>query len=220
MLSVEGLLVRAQDYLARYGKDLKSERGGVPVELAAVLGVLHTGHPGFFWYISPAAQRRFDVGREASPALQLWAGLRLVNESAIQLEQLVAAVKLPVAELTGADWWAAVLRLDALGPTAFAELCRLAGGALELGPWVEANDPGPVAGLPEGVIVYRVLAVRTWVQAAVELAAARGQQLPLAPGRLISSRDGRVRAIAKKASLGGYAVAQLAQLARAKGLIP
>ncbi|MCK9355524.1 MAG: hypothetical protein M0R22_00015 [Dehalococcoidia bacterium] len=216
LLSVEGLLVRAQDYLGRYGKDLRSERGGIPIELAAVLGVLHTGQPGFFWYISPAAQKRLDIGRQASPALQLWAGLRLVNEAALQLEQLAPAVKLPVSKLSGVDWWAAVLRFEALGREAFIELCKRAGGALELYSFVETNDPGPVAGLSSGTVVYRVLAARAWVQAADELAAARGQELELAPGQLIDSRDGRVKAIVKKASLAGYAVAQAAQLVRYK----
>ena len=212
-------MLRGQEYFNRYAKDLRSERGGVPLELAAVLGVLRAGQPGFFWYISPAEQRRLDVGRQASPALQLWAGLRVVNEAAILLEQVATTVQLPVLEVSGVDWWAAVLRLEALGPRTFVELCRRAGGALELGAWAETNDPGD-GQLPAGVVVYRILAVRTWVLAAAELAAARGLELPVSSGEFIESRDHRVQAIVKKATLGGYAVAQLAQLARAKGIIP
>jgi len=220
MVSIEGLVLRAQDYLTRYEKDLRSEGGGVPVELGAVLGILHSGKPGFFWHIPRAAQARLAAGRNASPALQLWAGLRLVNESAIRLEQVQAAAKLQVDEVDPADYWAAVLRLDALGPRAFLELCRAAGGALQLAQYVLAHDPGTVQGLPEGAAVYRTLAVSTWVVAALELADGRGVELQVRPGELIDSRDGRVRKIAKKAMMGGWLGAHLLTLARAKGLIP
>lgn len=219
LLSIEGLVLRAQDYLSRYEKDLRSEGGGVPVELGAVLGVLRSGKPGFFWYIPPEAQARLEVGRGASPALQLWAGLRLVNEAAIRLEQVGGAAGLP-QDAAPADYWAAALRLEALGPRAFLALCHEAGGALALGRYVLEHDPGVVAGVFEGTVVYRTLAVSSWVGAALELCASRRVELAPGPGVIIGSRDARVRKIAKKATLGGWAGTALLLLAKAKGLIP
>jgi hypothetical protein len=219
LLSVEGLVLRAQDYLSRYEKDLRSEGGGVPVELGAVLGVLRSGKPGFFWYVPRAVQARLDVGRGASPALQLWAGLRTVNEAAIRLEQVQGAAGLP-RDAAPADYWAAVLRLEALGPRAFIALCHAAGGAAGLAQHVLATDPGVVAGLAEGTTVYRVLAVSSWVQAALELCASREVELTAGPGVIIGSRDERVRKIAKRATMGGWVGTSLLMLAKARGIIP
>lgn len=219
LLSTEGLVVRAQDYISRYGRDIRSERGGVPFELAAVLGVLHSGKPGFFWYVSPRVQEALEVGRGASPALQLWAGLRVTNEAALLLEHIQGAAGIRVGQLTAADFWAAVLRLESLGPRVFVELCRRAGGALQLAAWVTDNDPGQVGELRAGTIVYRVLAVSKWLEAAAELCASHGAELEHGPGVLIESRDARVRRIAKKATLGGWAISQVAMLIRTKAQV-
>jgi hypothetical protein len=190
----------------------------VPVELAAVLGVLRSGKPGFFWHIPIAAQRRLDVGKGASPALQLWAGLRLVNETAIRFEQLSSVLRVP-PDLSGPDYWAAVVRLEALGSKAFLELVQRAGGVTVVGQYVLDHELGDVAGQAEGLVIYRTLAVRTWVDAALELCRGRGTELQVTAGELIESRDARVRAIAKKASIGGWGLAHLLTLIRAKGMI-
>lgn len=208
--------MKAREYLMRYEKDIKSERGGVPVELAGVLGVLHSGRPGFFWHIPPAAQERLGVGAGGSPALQLWAGLRLVNEAALLLEQVRDTVRLPRG-IAGSEYWAAALRLEALGPRPFVELAHRAGGALALADYVSETDPGDVHGLAEGTIVYRTIAVRSWMWAALELAGSRGRELEPGPGVLIHSRDERVRRIARKASTGGWIASHLAILFKARG---
>jgi hypothetical protein len=216
MISIPGLVVRSQDYLRRHGKDLASEAGGVPLPLAAVLGVLHGGTPGWFWHIPRAAQRALNVGKGASPALQLWAGLHLVNVAARTLDELSSAVGLDVRSTSGAAWWTAVLQLEALGPRTFVDLCSMVGSAHELCSFVDQVDPGPVRGLAEGAVVYRTLAPAEWVKAAVELARGSGVELLYSRGELIDSRDGRVRAIARKASTIGYAALQLATLVHVK----
>lgn len=199
-LNIELLKRGARKLLSQYSL---AERGAVPLELAAVLGHLADGGPSSLWPISSQDQARLGVTPGMKPRLQLWAGLRLVNETA-------ELVHRDWPELEGSEFWLRVVQAH--------------GSGIELANTVwdqaQSSDQADVlraleelsSRLPPGILAYRMLSAYPKLQAAEEL---RAGELPTNGwSQLLDAPDDRIRrtitrAIGASYTIGGIALAYL-----------
>lgn len=124
MLNKETLVMGARRYKARYGRVMSSELGGVPLSLACVIGYLYSQDSEDIWPIPDTLRKQLGVYPGMPDRVQLWAGLRFLNESQIKVFSDFPEDR--------ALFWPAVLWSHAIGHHIFTNLVLNYGGIKQL----------------------------------------------------------------------------------------
>jgi hypothetical protein len=213
-ISPRELSLRANPIYQKWTKPLETERGDVPLPLAAVLtwsagggGVRH------LWPVPPVTARRLGVVDGAPNRVQLWAGLRVVNEVAAVLQKTLP----DLFKGPDGDFWACTVQARDIGVARWVEALKRsyspeseAALAVQLASWALEAPREELSELraPAAMLAYRLIAAPLRVQAAVLL----GGGAPLVSegfGKLIERPDIRLRINVARA-LGGTQIASLA----------
>jgi hypothetical protein len=168
----EKILARqARRYLEANESSLSSERGGVPLGLAAVMGYLASHvDPSWAWPIDSEDALRLRVGPGVKRRVSFWAGLRVVNEVAKEVYEELVGV-----ESDGQNdekFWETVVQAGALStPVVVRTLgAARAARAPDLRTFLEGTPARELAELArpftEIELVYRMLVASPKVEAA------------------------------------------------------
>jgi hypothetical protein len=226
-LDVRGLAEQARPVLVQWRQALATERGDVPLELAAVLtwgaggGSLQDPWPLPLATIHRLGGIPQSQANSPAPRIRLWAGLRTVNEAGAWLRENYPEL----AQAADDSHWAAASAAQAVGLGSFAGLVRAAlqvAGPASRQPRILdavtsfagrasfaelAAATGPRCSPP--ATCYRVLTAAKRVEAARLLTGKTSQLASGGFGKLLEPPDARLRVKVAR-GVGGSYVAGLA----------
>jgi len=213
-ISPQELSVRANPIYVKWTKFLEAERADVPLSLAAVLAwSAGGGQTRHLWPIPPTTRARLGVVDGAPDRVQLWAGLRVVNE----VGQVLHRTLPDLFRRPDQEFWGCVIQARDIGPARWVEAFKRsydeeaeADLHLQLSAWAQTAHRDELVGLgaPPAMVVYRLISAPARVEAA-RLLSGGGPLEAKGFGRPIERPDVRLRINVARA-FGGVHIASLA----------